>query len=105
MATHPLSHQALAGPTGPRELGLQPYMLKHVGEAPPPWEELLGGALAAKIFLKLAQNLFCNPGWMRAQFSLVAGQQLLLAATAVPSAVKEWRARAEFNSNMNGAEF
>lgn len=44
---------------------------------PHPWEELQGGALAARVFLKLAQNLFCNPGWMGAQFSLVAGQQQL----------------------------
>lgn len=72
---------------------------------PHPWEELLGGALAAEIFLKLTQNLFCNPGWMWAQFSLVAGQQLLLATTAVPSTVKECLARAESNSNRNGAEF
>lgn len=65
---------------------------------PHPWEEPLGGALAATVFLKLARNQFCNPGWIGAQFSLVAGQQLLparlRAATSFPSAAKAWLARA-----------
>lgn len=51
---------------------------------PHPWEELLGGALAARVFLKLAQNLFCNPGWMEAQFSLVAGQPAAAAGRLPP---------------------